>query len=290
MTLKQIELEFKETLLQHYDAGESQAIFNMVAFSILGYGKSQVMMAQNYEIDDDKRVLFEHMLIDLAQGRPVQYVTGHASFFGLTFKVAEGVLIPRPETEELVDWIIESRRTCTSKSLLDVGTGSGCIAIALKQKLPEMEVTALDVSTEALAIAKENSGIHQTPITFIHGDILKFSGESSYDIIVSNPPYITDNEAKDMHENVLKHEPHLALFVPDNDPLIFYTAIAEFAVSNLAGNGLLFFEINANLGKEMIQMLQAKGFTDIVLRKDMQGMERMIRCRKSVSFSDESPL
>jgi release factor glutamine methyltransferase len=215
----------------------------------------------------------------------VQYVLGETVFYGLPFKVSPAVLIPRPETEELVEWVLESVAAEGMRDLqiLDVGTGSGCIAVALKKHLGTAGVSALDISKDSLAMASDNAILNEVVINFIEADIRGYSGRETYGLIVSNPPYITTDEKQAMHENVLAHEPHLALFISNEDPLVFYKAIADFALLNLKPDGLLFFEINEHLGKETVQMLKDKSFIGIELRKDMQGKDRMIRCRLSTS-------
>ncbi|HEY0177791.1 MAG TPA: HemK/PrmC family methyltransferase, partial [Pedobacter sp.] len=188
--------------------------------------------------------------------------------------------IPRPETEELVDWILQetAMSAVPVDSILDIGTGSGCIAISLKKHLQDTAVTALDISAEALEVAKENAALNAAELNFIHSDVLEYSSPVKYSIIVSNPPYITEDEKAAMHQNVLLYEPHLALFVSNENPLVFYKSIADLALRHLQPSGKLFFEINEYLGKEMIEMLTDKGFTYIEMRKDMQGKDRMICC------------
>lgn len=239
------------------------------------------MLNEAAEIQQVKFDEYLQVLHRLKTGEPLQYVIGDTVFYGLTFKVSSAVLIPRPETEELVDWIIQR---CTSDqftppgngSILDIGTGSGCIAISLKKHLPNFSVSAIDVSKSALAVARGNALLNDAEVNFIHADILDYKSTEKYDVIVSNPPYITRQEQQAMHKNVLENEPHLALFVSDERPLIFYEAIAEFALGNLNENGLLCFEINEHLGKQTVEMLVDKSFVNITLRKDMQGKDRMI--------------
>jgi release factor glutamine methyltransferase len=192
------------------------------------------------------------------------------------------VLIPRPETEELVEFILSEVRNHKSEvsQILDIGTGSGCIAIALKKNLPDANVSAIDISDEALLIAKANAILNQTIVNFLRADILspispKNKSEGTFDIIVSNPPYVRISEKEKMSKNVLDYEPHLALFVNDNDPLLFYKAIAEFALENLSPNGKLYFEINEALGAEIKKLLEEKGFKNVEVKKDMSGKERM---------------
>ncbi|WP_394758076.1 peptide chain release factor N(5)-glutamine methyltransferase, partial [Flavobacterium sp.] len=203
-------------------------------------------------------------------------------FFSLPFYVNENTLIPRPETEELVDWILSNNRINESTNqikILDIGTGSGCIAISLAKNLPNANVHAIDVSEKALATAKKNAERNNVTITFIEKNILETEDLlNTFDIIVSNPPYVRNLEKKEIHKNVLEYEPHLALFVEDNDALLFYRKIAELATKNLSENGQLYFEINQYLGKEMVELLEKYNFKNIELKKDIYGNDRMIRC------------
>nr|WP_068890741.1 peptide chain release factor N(5)-glutamine methyltransferase [Pedobacter panaciterrae] len=280
MNLKQLLHHFTEELIEIYDEQEIISIFNIVVAHVSGFNRNQLMLNRASEIEKVKCNEYLQILSRLKTGEPLQYVVGDTVFYGLTFKVSPAVLIPRPETEELVDWIIER---CSSEefkalkggSILDIGTGSGCIAISLKKKL-DFKVSAIDISEGALVVARGNALLNNAEVNFIHADILNYKSDEKYDVIVSNPPYITMEEQKAMHQNVLENEPHLALFVSDEKPLIFYEAIADFALSNLKDNGLLCFEINEYLGKETVQMLSDKSFVNIELKKDMQGKDRMI--------------
>jgi release factor glutamine methyltransferase len=280
MNLKQLLHHFTKELIEIYDEQEIISIFNIIVEHISGFNRSQLMLNGDTEVEEVKYNTYLQTLDRLKIGEPLQYVIGDTVFYGLTFKVNPAVLIPRPETEELVDWIIERCNSVSlgAGSILDIGTGSGCIAISLKKNLANFKVSAIDVSEGALATATENALLNNAEVNFIHADILNYKSTEKYDVIVSNPPYITMEEQKAMHQNVLENEPHLALFVSDEKPLIFYEAIAEFALSNLNSNGLLCFEINEYLGKETIQMLIDKLFVNIELRKDMQGKDRMIIC------------
>jgi len=210
---------------------------------------------------------------------------GKTSFYGLEFEVNSNVLIPRPETEELVDWIIRSTKyevRGTKLKVLDIGTGSGCIAISLAKNIPNAEVFAIDVSEKALATAQKNAESNQVNVTFLEKNILEiYDLEQHFDIIVSNPPYVRELEKQEIKKNVLDNEPHLALFVDDNDALIFYRKIAELAMKNLSPNGQLFFEINQYLGKEMIDLLEKMGFKNVELRKDIYGNDRMVKGTKN---------
>lgn len=219
----------------------------------------------------------EDMVSDIKAEKPIQQIIGHSYFYDQKFKVTEDVLIPRGETEELVDWIIKDHKGAKNLSVVDIGTGSGAIAITLALELNEADVTAIDISEKALAVAKENAYCLGTNIKFHHSDILNSSLNGKYDIIVSNPPYITKREMELMRNNVLKYEPHTALFVEDSDPLIFYRRIAELARESLRENGALYFEINEDYGSECCEMLKSVGFKNIELRKDLNSKDRMIK-------------
>ncbi|MNI41350.1 Release factor glutamine methyltransferase [compost metagenome] len=282
MKIGELETHFRFELEALYDTEEASALFRLAAAHVLGLPFTQPRMLRDTAIDLTNKQQLLSMLSDLKLGKPVQHVLGEAHFYGLVFKVNGNVLIPRPETEELVEWIISdsnSQFTVGNLKILDIGTGSGCIPVTLKKHLPQAEVSALDVSEEALAVAKLNATQIGVEVDFVQADILNFSSELKFDVIVSNPPYIRYLEKAEMHDNVLEHEPHLALFVSNEDPLIFYKAIASFALTNLNPNGKLYFEINEYLGQETVDMLLDKGFENIELRKDMQGKDRMICCQ-----------
>ena len=247
--------------------------------------RAKYLSVRQEEINsDDTEQLFKiHQ--KLIQGIPLQYILGETEFYDLIVKVNQSVLIPRPETEELVDWALITSRIINGETeilkLLDIGTGSGCIAISIKKYIPLADITAIDISEAALNIARQNADLNQIEINFIQDDIFKPTNleliNSKYDLILSNPPYVTEAEKDQMLDNVLNHEPHIALFVPDNDPLVFYRAIADFALNHLKINGFLFFELNEKFGKETINLLKEKGFKEIELRQDMGGKDRMIR-------------
>jgi release factor glutamine methyltransferase len=236
-------------------------------------------------LSEENILLLNEIKTRLLSHEPVQYVIGEADFWGLKFRVNSNVLIPRSETEELVDWIV---KTCKSMfyeniKIIDIGTGSGCIPITLKKKMPQHELFGLDVSKVALEVAKENAQRNQCEVEFMEGDVLAnaFLAEAKqkYHVIVSNPPYIPHEEAALMHQNVLAYEPHLALFVDDNDALVFYDRIADFAKLNLAPSGFLFFECNEYNATKVIQLLENKHFIHIVLSKDLSGKDRMIKAQ-----------
>jgi release factor glutamine methyltransferase len=287
-TIKDVFLSFQQGLNKVYDTREIEAIALLVLEEITDMSRAKIKAFPEDDVPGEAAEKIQGILEELKTGRPVQYILGNTEFYGLNFLVNPATLIPRPETEELVEWVISSVGSLklavgSNISILDIGTGSGCIAISLKKNLPDTDVTAIDISPEALHTAKQNAVINDVEVEFIEQDILnaKFEIEhSKFEIIISNPPYVTLIDKAQMHQNVTGFEPHTALFVPENDPLIFYKAIADFAVKQLSENGLLFFEINENFGKETVELLTDKGFTDIELRKDMSGRDRMVKAVK----------
>ena len=243
---------------------------------LLGYNRSDCIIHSDKDITSEVSDKIKQIIADLKTNKPIQHIIGKTEFYELKFNVNEHTLIPRPETEELVKWILQHEFT----SALDIGTGSGCIAIALR-KNKSAEISAIDVSESALLVAKENAKINGVEINFLLQDILKTIALPKVDVIVSNPPYVLDMEKEIMQDNVLNNEPHLALFVPDNNPLLFYKKIAELAFTSLSKNGLLFFEINERFGRETVVMLNAIGFVDIELKKDINDKDRMIKAKKN---------
>lgn len=242
-------------------------------------------LAGNFE--PISREVFESYMLRLLHGEPVQYITGKTNFFGTWLKVSPAVLIPRPETEELVDTILQDNKQSKSLRLLDIGTGSGCIPVVIRKKRPDWEVFACDVSKEALALANQNALENHVDITFFEENILKkdaLSLRSNFDIIVSNPPYIPDNEKALMPVQVLDHEPALALFVTDEDPLIFYRVISQLAANKLNPGGCLYFECNEFNAVEVIKLMQKAGFIDCILLKDFSGKDRIAKGRIQTSF------
>lgn len=230
----------------------------------------------NFSTKEWKEV--EDILTRLKQREPLQYILQEAPFCGLSFHVEKGVLIPRPETEELVEWVVSDYQKAGKVRILDIGTGSGCIPVTLAERLPEAEVASCDVSAEALRVAAVNVKRYGDKVTLFQADILQDElTDCRVDVVVSNPPYITDSERKDMEENVLDWEPELALFVPDADPLRFYRRIARKGLDWLTEGGALYFEINRAYGAETVRMLEACGYRDIALRKDLSGNDRMIK-------------
>lgn len=239
---------------------------------ILGYSKSDCIIHSNQELTNDNIISFENIISDLKQNIPIQYILGEADFYDLKFKVNSSTLIPRGETEELVQYILLHDFI----SVLEIGTGSGCIAVSIA-KNSNSKITAIDNSIEALEIAKSNAILNSVKINFVLSDVFNFSDTKKYDLIVSNPPYVLESEKKLMDKNVLDYEPHNALFVSDNDPLVYYKEITKIATNNLNKNGLLFFEINENYSKQIIELLSNLNFVDIELKKDINGRDRIIK-------------
>jgi release factor glutamine methyltransferase len=258
-------------------------IRNFVFFSfehLLGFSRTDMILKKNELVDDSNVRTLQSILHSLKQHKPIQYIIGQTEFYGFPFIVNENVLIPRPETEELVRWVLDENKNDELK-ILDIGTGSGCIAISLKKHLPNAEVFALDISASALRVAAENAALNNTTINFIEADILNSSAYATFkkfDIIISNPPYIRESEMLLMKENVLNYEPHRALFVNDDDALLYYKAIADFSLIHLYPSGKLYFEINEAFGSEIMKMINERGFLKTELRKDISGKDRMLRC------------
>ncbi len=278
MSLNDIKQALKKQLADQFESVELNPILSILIEHITGLDQLHQALHKDQPISAEQRLAFEKAATELAAGRPIQYITGKAWFMGEPYTVNDQVLIPRPETEELVDWIIEyAEIKGKALRILDIGTGSGCIAIALKKALPEAKVSAIDISTNALKIAASNADGLNAEIEFIPLDILNTAFlPDQYDVIVSNPPYIPLQEMKNMELQVTDYEPNIALFVPDEDPLVFYKAIARLAKLHLASNGQLFFEIHYDQGDAMIALLDEMHF-HAELRADLFGKDRMIR-------------
>jgi release factor glutamine methyltransferase len=282
MNLKEILESYRTALHTQYDANEVDALFYIAVEFLKGFSRNQINLHLDQHITEEDVTQYNSILKRLQEQEPIQYILEEAYFYGLKFKVNTSVLIPRPETEELVFLIVNDlKNNPHSSKVLDIGTGSGCIAVALKHMLPVAQVSALDISETAIAVAKENATLNKTDITFMNADIRTYQSADKYDIIVSNPPYITETEATLMESNVMDFEPHLALFVKDQNPLEFYIAIAEFAKKSLDNNGKLYFEINANYGLQTKEMLLQKAFIKVEVLQDMQGKDRFIKAIKS---------
>ena len=292
----------RNTLSSLYDERERNTIIEMLVEGVCGWTRYDYLMHRTDTLDTDVRLRLMSCAVELAQGIPVQQVLGYAEFMDRKFKVTRDTLIPRPETAELVNWVINDvDRVFHSpvRSIVDIGTGSGCIAVTLALKYKDINISAADLSTAALNVAKANAeSLGAKNIDFIHMDILKPEDDLNihqdihnpdetyslsapryerHDIIISNPPYVCESEAKEMSATVLDHEPHMALFVPDRDPLLFYRAIARYGKQHLNHRGVLYLEINERFGNEVRMLLDHSGYTDIIVRRDTYGKNRMVR-------------
>lgn len=286
MTVEEMIREARGRLAAEYGMREAAAMVDEMMLRIKGWDKTATIIHGNETVTDFLKGQVEATVGRLLDGEPIQYIFGKAHFYGMDFNVTPATLIPRPETAQLVDMIVDRYGNDSDLRVLDLGTGSGCIAIALARHLPfPKEVTAVDISEEAIEVARSNSAGLKVKVNFIHGNMLDTDemvaalGER-YDIIVSNPPYIAQREAAGMERNVLEHEPATALFVPDDDPLVFYRAIAVIAEKRLDDKGTLFLEINPLFAKELAAMLREHGFQDVDIEKDMQKADRFIIARR----------
>lgn len=288
--------KLKQSLTPLYDSREVKAIISLLMEEVCGISRVDMIMNPDRILDEKTSAKLDEIASRLAAGEPVQQVLGYEYFLGRKFEVNPDVLIPRPETAELVEWIVKDCGLWTvdcefsgtnhpSSTILDIGTGSGCIAISLAALINNSRVFGIDLSTGALITARRNAqNLKISNVEFLQKDILGSQNESfehpdvdNFDIIVSNPPYIKEQEKAEMSANVLEHEPHMALFVPDDDPLLFYRAIANFGLRNLRRGGRLYFEINAALGPETCSLLEKIGYRNVILKKDINGRDRMIR-------------
>lgn len=284
MTLRAFKDFFTEALSELFPKTEIDSFFFILMEEKLNLQRIDTVLKPDFLIPEEQLTDLKKILQRLQKEEPIQYILGNTEFYGLPFFVDESTLIPRSETEELVAWVIEEvaklqSNPVTKLSILDIGTGTGCIPISLAKNLPKAKITAIDISPKALEVAKKNAHINKVTIDFIELDILTTKSlPQEFDIIVSNPPYVRELEKVEIKNNVLENEPHLALFVADENPLIFYSKIADLAKQQLSENGLLFFEINQYLGKETMALLEEKGFKNIELRKDIFGKDRMVKC------------
>ena len=316
---------FRDELKSTYENDEVETFIAYCFDEFLNLKRADIFLNGSTTITESELLKFNFAIKDLKQHKPIQYILGKADFYGLKFIVNQHVLIPRPETEELVDLIVKENQVSNTKSqepraknqepsqlithnselitpnshltssishltshisILDIGTGSGCIPIALKKNIPSANVYAMDISEDALKVAKQNAVLTNINVDFFQFDILSPNAplpfaDLKFDIIVSNPPYIRFSEKEQMQKNVLDYEPHLALFVNDNDPLLFYKAIADFAIKHLKNQGILFYEINEVLGVETGEMLSNKGFENVILLKDLNNKNRILQCNFS---------
>ncbi len=280
MIISEIKKYFFASLADLYPKEELLSFFNILSQEYFGLSRLEIALNPKIQISTEALNKMKEAITRLKKQEPIQYITGNTEFYGLAFLVNEHSLIPRPETEELVDWVLNDIHPKV-KSILDVGTGSGCIAISLAKNLLHADISALDFSEGALDIAKRNAILNKVNVNFFQQDILKAKNfPQKYDVIISNPPYVREQEKQAMQQNVLGYEPESALFVSDQDPLLFYRSIAILAKDFLNPNGILFFEINEFLAKEMIALLASEGFKEIEVRKDIYGKNRMLKCTR----------
>lgn len=281
-TIRQLSQYALQELKDSYPEYEIQSICNIIYMDILHFTNIDIHIRKNEILDESFINKFFEIVSLLKSGNPIQYIIGETEFAGLKFTLNDSTLIPRPETEELILWAKDL--LSPGKNILDIGTGSGCIAITLAHFCPNAQITGIDISAKAICTARSNAERSKLQLKFFVRDILKFKNYhwDHYDLIISNPPYVRESEKKMMEPHVLEHEPSLALFVPDNDPLLFYRQIAEFGLLYLKKEGYLFLEINEALGTETVHLLQITGYQDIELRKDFFGKDRMIKARKAI--------
>jgi len=292
MTIHEASLQLRFQLFHMYDEREAGNITDLVMEHITGWKKIDRVVNKTIPLSAQQEQMLKDFTKALLANKPLQYVLEEAWFYGMKLYVDENVLIPRPETEELVDWLIKEVQSSGfivpgsqsgTKNLLDIGTGSGCIPLAIKKSFPALKVHSCDISEGALNVAKKNAAAQQLNIHFHHLDILSETARNQlpvFDSIISNPPYIPQKDKTTMAANVLQYEPHTALFVDDNDPLLFYKAIAGFAASHLTKKGMVYLEIHEGMADGVIDVFKQKGFTRIELKKDLQGRDRMIRVEK----------
>lgn len=268
---------FQQELKEQFPTQEIDTFFYRLSEKYLNIKRIDLALKPSVEIDQQQQLLMKSALERLKNSEPIQYITGNTEFFGMPFQVNKSVLIPRPETEELVEWIVNDSDKSENLKVLDIGTGSGCIAVSLAKNLPKAEIYAIDISEEALNTAKLNARRNDVEISFQQKDILNTESlDGTFNIIVSNPPYVRELEKSSMHSNVLEHEPKQALYVEDSNALIFYHKIAQLATKHLSENGSLYFEINQYLAPETLALIKNLGF-EAELKKDIFGNDRMIK-------------
>jgi len=282
MTLIELKKIFLHDLKETFPSEEIESFFYLLTEHHLNKRRLDFALQPDFIVDPHTKVLFEAALAQLKKEYPIQYIIGFTEFLGLTFEVNQHVLIPRPETEELVTWVLNSHKGKKDLHILDIGTGSGCIPIALAKNLDKAIIDAIDLSEAALLVAKKNAALNEVHIDFIQNDIFQIEAfDKTYDLIISNPPYVRESEKLSMHNNVLRYEPEIALYVDDQNPLIFYKRIAELAQLSLKDGGELFLEINQYLGKGLMDLLSNNGFGEIEIKKDFYDADRMIRAVKN---------
>lgn len=272
--------KIEEALQKHYTLAECRTIALILLETVLHKSRAELLAEWDRELTVDENRELEEKLYRLEKAEPLQYVLGECTFAGLIFRVSPAVLIPRPETEELVRLIAREEAYRTSCTLLDIGTGSGCIAVSLAQLLPKSQVSAIDISNEALDVARENAELNNVQVSWNRMDILQEELLSQWDIIVSNPPYVLEKEKEDMSANVLDYEPGIALFVPDTSPLLYYERIARQAIRCLRPEGKIYFEINEAYGRQISELLHSLGFDQVECLKDCYGKERIVKAKQ----------
>lgn len=281
VTIATLARDMQMRLVPVYGEGEAKAMVRLIFHSLKGWSLTDMMIHSDNPASEYLIQKTDGILNRLMKFEPIQYILGEAYFYGMTFKVTPATLIPRPETEELVDMIVKENQGEKDLSVLDIGTGSGAIAIALSRNLPFSEVSAIDISPEALEIAEENAQNLHAQIAFINADVFSFMPKpDTLDIIASNPPYIDESEKDDMEPNVVDYEPHQALFVPDRSPLLYYSRITDIAETGLKSNGRLYLEINPRHADELKTNLEKAGFADVTILNDINGKRRFIKCLK----------
>ncbi len=281
--VKEIRETYIKELQSYYPVHEATALLDLILSHRLLINRTTLALNPELRVSESEMLIVHFDVKELKKYRPIQYIFGEAWFDGFSLKVNENVLIPRPETEELVLWAVDSLQNKKNLSILDIGTGSGCIAIALAKRLPTSHISACDVSRDALILAGENAKNLKVNIDFFNLDILKsdsWINACVYDVIISNPPYVTNSEKAAMQPNVLNWEPSLALFVNDDDPLIYYRKTLQFCINHLKSSGTIFFEINQHFGNELYDLLSSSGFKDIIIKKDLSGNDRMLSAVK----------
>jgi len=280
MTIKNAFEHYVKSLSSLYDVGEAESIARLFFEERIGLKSSDLILREEETISQVNANDLAWKLLRLMKGEPAQYVLGYCHFYGLKLKVNKSVLIPRPETEELVDWIIKNNKNKEALKIIDIGTGSGCIAIALKKNIPQSQVYALDISEEALKVTDENADVNGVELNLIHADILSSQFKLSYspfNIIVSNPPYVLEREKISLHQNVLQFEPPCALLVPDDEPLIFYEAILRLSKEHMVHNAEIYFEVNPEFANEILNKMTTREFSSAEIRKDLSGKPRMVK-------------
>ncbi len=280
--LREIKIQYLKELETVYNEREAGSLLNVLIKHFFGLSRVDQAVQADFRLSESEILKLHFAVKDLKNQKPVQYITGEAEFQGLKLKVTPDVLIPRPETEELIDLIVKENKPGKINSILDIGTGSGCIALSLKKYFPAAEVTGIDISEAGLKIAKENGKLNGLQVNFVKADILDSKVKNKFDkfdMIVSNPPYVTEDDKILMEKNVLEFEPHLALFVENNEPLVFYDRIADFSVEKLNPDGQLWFEVNEKYGHEVSGLLKHKGFKNVTVIKDFRGKERFVFCK-----------